>query len=50
MQVGDLAETVKGNIVLILEIGDGWANIMFTNSGNIRAGYPWEWLRSWTCK
>ena len=47
MQVGDLAKTVKGNIVLILEIGDGWANIQFTSNGNIRGGYPWQWLSRW---
>jgi len=50
MKVGDLAKTVTGNIVLIIEIGDGWANIQFTSNGNIRGGYPWEWLRSWTCE
>jgi hypothetical protein len=50
MKIGDLAETVTGNLVLIIEIGEGRANIMFTSNGKIRADYPWEWLRSWECK
>ena len=50
MNVGDLAETVRGNIVLVVEVGDGWCNILFSESGNFRAGYPREWLRRLKCK
>ena len=45
-----LAETVKGNIVLIVEVGPDWCNILFSSSGSLRAGYPIEWLRRWPCK
>jgi len=50
MNVGDLAETVRGNIVLIVEMGPGWCNILFSSSGNLRTGYPREWLRRLKCK
>ena len=50
MQVGDLAITHRGNHVTILEVGKNkrgkveWYNIAFVN-GNIRGGYPAEWVR-----
>jgi len=50
MNVGDLAETVKGNIVLIVKAERGWCNILFTTTGYLRTGYPREWLRSLKCK
>ncbi len=50
MKVGDLAETVRGNTVLVIEVGDGWCNILFSGSGFLRTGYPSEWLRRIECK
>ena len=47
MQVGDLVMTHNGNLVLITEIGEDWCNILFTESGYHRAGFPTVWLRRW---
>ena len=54
-KVGDLAITNKGNHVIILEIGKNkrgkvdWYNVAFI-SGNIRTGYPADWVRKVRCK
>ena len=45
MKVGDLVYTQSGNLVIIIHIEKEWANIVFTTSGNLREGYPREWLR-----
>ena len=46
MKIGDLVYTQGGNLVIITRIEELWANIVFTRSGNLREGYPREWLRS----
>ena len=45
MQIGDLVKTMKGNFALVVEVGNGWCNILFCGSGLLRTGFPSEWLR-----
>ena len=45
MKIGDLAITHLGNIVLVVDIGDNWADIIFSSNGNFRGGFPKVWLR-----
>ena len=55
MKVGDLVKTHRGNHCIILEVGKNkrgmvdWYNIAFVN-GNIRTGFPAEWVRKIKCK
>ncbi len=53
MQVGDLAITKTGNLVVIVEVGPvpsgerttpDWYNIVFSTTGNLRTGFPAWWL------
>ena len=51
MKVGDLAITHKGNLCVVVEVGRNEAlkidyyNIVFCSTGNLRTGFPSEWLR-----
>ena len=45
MQVGDLVETQYGNMAVVVEVGEGWCNILFCANGFLRTGFPSEWLR-----
>ena len=55
MKVGDLAVTHKGNLCIVIDVGIchmpnrskrvEWYDIVFCSSGNLRTGYPAEWLR-----
>jgi len=50
MNVGDLAMTKSGNLVVITEVGYNkwgkadWYNIVFSTTGNLRTGFPAIWL------
>ena len=50
MQVGDLVMTHNGNLVIITDIGEDWANILFCESNHHRTGFPTVWLRGLKCK
>ena len=45
MNIGDLAYTQGGNLVIITRIEKEWANIVFVRSGTVRELYPREYLR-----
>ncbi|MAE81734.1 MAG: hypothetical protein CMB80_03275 [Flammeovirgaceae bacterium] len=56
MKVGDLGRTHLGNLAIVVEIGGPgqdpiggaykveWYNIVFCDTGNLRTGYPVDWL------
>jgi len=51
MKIGDLAITHRGNYCIIVGLHESsygaceWYNIVFCGSGNLRTGFPAEWLR-----
>ena len=56
MQVGELAMTKSGNLVVITEVGYNrmgkidWYNIVFSTTGYLRTGFPAIWLRPYRGK
>ena len=48
MKVGDLVKTYKGNYAFVVEVephkDPEWVNLRFLRTGNLRTGYPTEWI------